>query len=459
MRLRSTLILLLVLIGLIAYVRLVEVPKAEHQDQKETLVDAKAADVTDVVLEFADRKIHAAKTGIDWRLVEPIEADGDDEAVNSLVSAVTTAEIKKTLEGDAGDLARYGLDKPVVTVTMKAGDKELPVFSVGKDTPIGGSVYLKRKDSPKVMLSASSIRFSVDKQPKDLRDKKLVTVSDDELNWIEIQGHNDIRLVRDGEGTWQMERPGPYKSDPSAVQTYLSSLRALRAVDFIEETPTDLKQYALDTPRLKVRLGGKDDSVKEILFGSTKGADVYAQVAGRSTVVTVSDPSYRNVDKFARDLRDKTILKFDKTQATALRVERKDSPAYELKKGDDGRWTMVGSDKPLKLAAVDQLVADLSELKGYEIEIDNPRDLAPLALNAPRLKVTISGQDGTIGTVLVGETDGADNTKHYNTMTEGGPTVFLLRSYVFTRIDKSSDDLIDAPTPIAATPPTAEAQK
>ena len=52
MRLRTTLLLSLLLIGLAAYVYLVEIPKVEEEDKKETLYSLKADEVTEIDLAY-----------------------------------------------------------------------------------------------------------------------------------------------------------------------------------------------------------------------------------------------------------------------------------------------------------------------------------------------------------------------------------------------------------------------
>ena len=136
MRFRSTLFLLLLLLGLAAYVYWVEVPKSQEEAKKKTLIEFNADDATEVSLVYSDREIVVKKTGADWRLTKPVDAPADATAVKNLISAVAEAELKKTFE-DASDLAQYGLDQPFVKVTVAVKDKELPTILVGKSAPVG----------------------------------------------------------------------------------------------------------------------------------------------------------------------------------------------------------------------------------------------------------------------------------------------------------------------------------
>jgi len=62
MRLRSTLVLILLLIGLGAYVYWVEVPKSQEEAKKKTIFEFKPDDVTAVSLVYSDHEIVVKKS-------------------------------------------------------------------------------------------------------------------------------------------------------------------------------------------------------------------------------------------------------------------------------------------------------------------------------------------------------------------------------------------------------------
>jgi hypothetical protein len=77
MRFRTTIVLILLLLGLGAYVYFVEYPKAEQEAKKKTLFEFKADDATQVSLVYDDREIVLKKSGDEWRLIKPIEVAAD----------------------------------------------------------------------------------------------------------------------------------------------------------------------------------------------------------------------------------------------------------------------------------------------------------------------------------------------------------------------------------------------
>ncbi len=457
MRFRSTLILILLLVGLGAYVYWVEYPKAQQEAQKKTLFDFKADDVTGVSLVYADREIDLKKSGDEWRLTKPMDVAADAVTVKNLVNAIAECEVKKELTDTSADLAQYGLDKPFVKVTVKLKDKQLPEALVGKNTPVGFSTYVQRADDKKILLSNSAFRSGMDKQVKDLRDKTIITFVDKDVNKIELHGEGkDIRLAQKDDN-WSIEQPAAYAADAATVRSLLSTLRSMRAVDFASDQPTDVAQYGLDQPRLKVSLFlGKDNTERALLLGKeTDKKEVYVQESGRPTVYTVSDWVFRDVNKNLGDLRDKTVLAFDRDAVTAVDAKRNDGATFKLVRGDDKQWRVEGREGKPAETIIGQYLGDLHDLKGYDIAADHPTDIAQYGLDQPLLTVTVTGADGkAVGTILLGEHQNADGKKEYAAMTAGGPTVFLIRDYLVTRLNKQPQDFIEVPTPTpgAATP-------
>ena len=450
MRFRSTIILALLLAGLGAYVYWVELPKAEQEAKKKTLFEFKADDVTGVTLAYADREIALEKLGEDWRLTKPVDAAADAVTVKNLINAIAECEVKKTLD-DAKDLAQYGLDQPFVKVTVTLKDKELPTILVGKNTPVGFSTYIQKADDPKVLLTSSAFRSGMDKQPKDVRDKTILTFSDTDVQKIELHGDGKDIVLAHTDDTWKLEQPGPYAADAARVHTFLSTLRSMRAVDFPADQPTDLHQYGLDTPRLKVAVVvGKDNAQKQVLLGSENDKkEVYVQTNAQPTVYTVSDWVFRDLNKDPAEFRDKTVLAFDRDKIIAVDVTRSDGSTTKLVRGDDKQWRVDGAgDAKSSATAISQYISDLHDLKGYELLADQPTDLAPFGLDHPALKLAVIGEDHKpAGTVWLGSRQNGEGKKEYTAMAEGGPTVFLVRDYSFTRLDKQPQDFLEKPTP------------
>jgi len=452
MRFRNTLLLILVLAGLGAYVFYVERPAVEKEAKKEKLVDFQTDDITEIVLTYPDREVMLSKAGGSWKVTKPVEADADEATVKGLLSMLNTAEVKKGLDGEVKELATYGLEKPNTMIAMKAGDKALPVVKIGEAAPIGGSAYALRGDDKKILLTSSSVRSGVEKTLKDLRNKTVFKFSDDNVRKVEVKGEGkDLVLAKSGD-QWKIEAPSAHDADPTAVRSLLSSLRALRATDFPDEK-ADLAGYGLDAPKLTVTLTLTDGAQQTLLVGGgNEKKEAYVKTASSPVVYTVGEWVSRDLNKPADDFRDKTIVAFDKDKVKAIEVTRKDGSGFTLTRGGDGKWSLEKAEGPQSEAMLVGYANDLAVLKGYAIAADGAADLAAFGLEPASARIKVIGPDGAeVGTALLGQRE-VDGKKEYTAARADGNTVFLVRDYQYTRLDRPASDFGERAAAAAGAP-------
>ena len=470
MKLGRILVLLVLLAGLVAYLHFVELPQAEKEGKKDKLVAVDKDAVVGVVLAYPDHTIELKKVDNGWRLVKPLDAPADDNAVKSLVGTLTDAQVEKTLDEAPTDLSTFGLDKPTPLVTLSvASGTAPPTIAVGKNTPIGSKSYVRKGDEPKVYVTTSSLQFALNKQPKDLRDKDVFHFQDDDVQRVDITGEKGgtTSLVRKGKDDWSVE-PGDHPADATDTRSYLSSLRATRAVDFPDDAPADLGKYGLLTPRLTVTIAtGKDGADKQTLLiggettapGATPQSpqkQLYAKRADAPTVYALGEWSLRTLDKTGAQLRDKTVLGFDPGKVGEFTVERKDGGTVTVARAESS-WKVSGvGDKKPNDAAISRFLEDLKDLHGSDIAAEPvaAKDLAAWGLDAPDVRIGLTDKDGKpLGAVLSAQHDG----KRY-VMRDGGSTVFEARDYIYQRLDKKAADFVAmevAPPAAGAVPPVS----
>ncbi len=451
MKLGRILVLLLLVGGLGAYLYWVEVPKARQEATKAKLIDAPADDITAIDLVFPDRELALGKQNGAWRITKPIDAPADDTAVKTLLTSLTGAEIQKSLDSAASDLATFGLDKPDPIVKLATAKGELPPIAVGKNAAIGGKTYVRVGDEAKVTLVPGTIKVALNKQPKDLRDKSLLSFKDDDVTRVDIAptGAPPVAIVKKDKDVWMIE-PGDQPADITEVRSYLSSLRSTRAVDFPD---TDVAAAGLDKPRLAVTVGlGKDSQTLQIGNDTTQGTQkqIFAKRADQPTVVTLGDWSFRTLGKDAWQFRDKTVLGFGNDRVGRVVLERKAGPGATLVHGEPGGWT-VENEKQSKGGAIQRFIDDLRDLKGSAIAEEPAKNPKRFGLDAPELRLTIVDREQKpMGTVLLAKKD-----DKYYAMREGGPTIFEIRDYMYHRLDKQQGDFVGVDAPPTTVPSAA----
>lgn len=450
MRLRSTLILAVVLIGLGAYIYFVESKQMAEEGKKEKLLAVEPDAVTAVTLVYPDREIALAKTETGWQLTKPVSARADDTAVKTLLRAMADAEVTKTIADPGSNLAQFGLAPPAATVELAAGDKTLPAIEVGKTTAVSNATYVKRADQPQVYLTAAAFHSTTDKQAKDLRDKVILALDEAAVTRIALRGPDgEVVLAKSGD-KWNIEQPGNYPADATAVNSLLSSVRSLRATDFANDTPSeaDLANYGLQPPQRQLVFATSDGREARLLLGNQTDTGLYVQAGDRPTVFVAGKWVAQDLGKGVNDLRDKTVLSFDPAAAGAVEVTRGGATPFVLI-SKDGKWFLEGSDQPLDEGAVSRFISTLSRLSGSKVLADAPPDLAAYGLAPPALTITVKNTEGApIGTAEMGSVSPNPPATEYTAKRADRPTVFEVRQYQYQQLDKQPADFVAARTPV-----------
>ena len=188
------------------------------------------------------------------------------------------------------------------------------------------------------------------------------------------------------------------------------------------------------------------------------------KVGNRPTVFSVGDWSFRDVDKGLNDFRDKTLLAAGRDDVRSIELIADDGSTTSLTRDEGGKWKVENQNEAADENAISRFLDDLLTLKGYEIVADAPPDLQPFGLVQPKLSVTVRGKDGAeLGTARFGTHSPAPPATEYTAQRGGQPTVFHIREYQFTRLNKKAADFAVKPTPTAgaaggtpAAPPDAE---
>jgi len=465
---RNTLLLLLVLIALGGYLYWVELPGQEREAESKKLVALKKDAVTGMTLAYPDRTIALEKSPEGhWRLTAPVAADADDAVVNNMLTAIELAEVSRTLE-DVGDkLASYGLAPPEATVTLTLKEGSIPPLKIGKTTQIGSAAYLQKGDDPKVYIGTMAFQSGMKKQVKDLRDKSLVTFEDQDVRKVEIVKAGSVVTAERGDGDkWRITKPGDYPADSAEIRALLASIRGLRADDFVSDDPAaDLATWGLTDPQLGVSVWiGKDAAQKTLLLGKFKDDEpskkgIYAKRAELPAVVTLPDFAFKNLDKSVSTLRDKTVVAFAKEQAAKIAVTRKDDLGFTLVKRD-GTWHIEDPGEGTERGpTMTRFLDDLAAFKGTDIMSEDPSaDLREWGLGTPDMTVVVSDAEGkTLGTLIGArgpEPAGDPNAKAFVSAVGSG-IVYVVKPFVYDRIDKKRADFRDGPKPSPGAAPGA----
>src|SRR5512132_1621299 len=110
--LRSTLILLLVLAGLVGYIYYDSKKPAASTDTKQKAFTGVTADaIEELQIKAADGETsRVQKSGDQWKLADPVNADADGNEVSSVTTSLASLDINRVVDENPSNLKEYGLD-------------------------------------------------------------------------------------------------------------------------------------------------------------------------------------------------------------------------------------------------------------------------------------------------------------------------------------------------------------
>jgi hypothetical protein len=368
---RSTIILLLVLLGLLGYIYFIEMkkPAANLADQKQKVftVESDKIEEIDVKAASGDRTV-LKKAGGAWSIAEPVAARADESEVTGLVTNLASLEIQRVVDENPADLAQFGLAKPRVEVAFKkSGAAGIERLLLGDKNATGGEIYAKLAAAKRVFLVSSFLESTFDKGTFALRDKTILAFPRDKVDALEIVSE-DLRLAFAKRGDrWVLDGPEAVRIDPAQVEGAVGRLQTLtmKSIAAADVADTDLAKYGLDRPAATATVGA--GSARAVLaIGKDDGAgNVFARDLSRRMVVTVEAALREELKKKADEYRPKDVFEFRSFNATRLEVTRGTATAaFERGAAKDGatKWRRVNPATDVGTAAVDSLLSSLSGL-------------------------------------------------------------------------------------------------
>lgn len=244
---------------------------------------------------------------------------------------------------------------------------------------------------------------------EDAREKAFASVNAEDVEEIRIKAADgETSLLQKTDGTWKLVEPVQADADEAEVTSITSSLASLEIQRIVEEDAADLKQFALDPPRVEVSFRTRNDtSMRRILLGerTPTGGDLYARLPDGNRVFLVSSFLDSTFNKNAFALRDKTVLRLDRDKVDRVEVVAGDRSVTLAKSGTD--WRIVAPVMArADFAAVEGALERLASARMQGIVAPDDGNLKKYRLDPPIASFTaVSGS--ARASLLLGETDNA----------------------------------------------------
>lgn len=274
----------------------------------------------------------------------------------------------------------------------------------------------------------------------EAKEKTFASVTLDDIEELQIKSDTGERShLQKSDGVWKVVEPVTADADQGELAAVTGALPDLEIQRVVDENPTDLKRYGLESPRIEVGFrtkGSKDFRQLKIGDRTPTGNEVYAQTPDKKRVILLSSFVDGTFNKNTFALRDKSVLKFERDKVTSLELSSKAGDMHFTKSGTE--WRIV---KPIAARAdfgvVEGIIERLRTLQMQEIVApDGAAKPANYGLDTPTGTITV-GSGSSRATLLLGSTrDGVINAKDASR-----PMIFTLAPTITMDVFKSLGDV------------------
>ena len=252
--------------------------------------------MTSISITQPDGAVRLAKSNGDWAIEEPA-ADLEVRSSTLDTLASTLASWKPADYADAGAVE---LGAPACTVTFVADDKTHTVKLYGDSKSTDG-VYAQMDDRPDVLVMSRTDFDKVLKERKELYDRSLLDVDEDDIREIYVSGlEGGFSLARAGEDEdWKLTLGGEtVDTDDGACDDLAEDVAGLEASDVLFGQ-AEMSDPVASTVRIKM----DDGAEHSFSFGADKDGSHQLAVAGRAQAFMVEHTDWENLFPAVDDLK------------------------------------------------------------------------------------------------------------------------------------------------------------
>ncbi len=432
MKFRSTLILIIIAVGIGGYIYFVEqhqqtTADAEKNNRQIASIDREQANV--ISIKNPEAKIELRKTDPrKWVIEAPLKDRADTMEVSQLFTTLEGLQYDDVI-GNKGDaptkeqLKEFGLDSSESSIKISGGKEPIELV-LGKDAAVEGKSYAKLAGRDLVYVISNDLKTQISKSPDDFRDRKLADLSVTDVQKVVFKTPAGEIEAEKKDDHWSLVKPITARGDDSRIGDLISQATTARVDEFVKET-TNSTTTGLDMPRGTVSLFTAAAEKPAILNignaatdGKTKG-DIYVSLSTREATVLVPKAIESLIEIKPNDLRDRKVLRFEMDIVDRVTIEPAGKPKLVLAR-DKENWALKGeTDQPVNGAVVSRILSELKAASVVDFASDVATDLEKYGLQEPQLKITLSSfasentsetQAGekVIETLLIGKTEGSN---------------------------------------------------
>ena len=219
-----------------------------------TLLEFEEKDILDLVLQSENETIRITQgdNNSSWNIISPIKTDTDLSTINSLLFDLKEAKIKEFIKTSKDIDETFGLNIPRRSFSIKEKTSRTSTLQLGNQSTDGQQVFAKRAGEPTVFSISKKVVDKLFRSLHELRNKKLLKFSSEEVNKILIQTPDELFELNKSRSQWNLIKPEVIKTEHIGNDL----IWALKELEFHSTVTPSLATNisGLDKPSFTIRL-------------------------------------------------------------------------------------------------------------------------------------------------------------------------------------------------------------
>lgn len=403
----------LVLASLGLYLYLVEFPAKESQERlesaKKKLLALGEQAITSLTFKTDhDELIFERTPDKGWMLVNPIRAEADNRELQSLIRALVLGSVHRVVEENPTALAPFGLETPVVTLTVKGNSAE-DTLLIGDSGPLSSTLYVLRTSDHAVLLTDLAPKDFVNKSLMTFRRKDILHLVSGEIDRVRLTYPTTevvlYRITDKPKPKWKIRYPVEAEADLNEVRMLLFRLEDMKAMGIVDPGPArDALAKTLKQAKVKITLHTPTgEQTVKLYQPDPSSGEAIAETTPEAPLYRINPTFVKDFTKELYHLQDKRLLGADDTDIAMLSVKTR-TEAYTLI-NQNAEWVL--EDRPTEHVdqqTVNLFVSRVVNVPAEERVVKQPGPLAPYGLVNPAAEFIATGKDGKlVGKLLIGD--------------------------------------------------------
>jgi hypothetical protein len=307
-----------------------------------------------------DSYVKIVRENDEWKIIEPIQVAADKVIVESQLRTFLDYKYEKRFPLDLVKVQDYGFDAPSRELTIVSREGEKVNLIVGKEVPVGYSVYFQKPELNEVFIGSQYLKTAIAKKPDEFRDKKIASISPSEVVGFEyfVGGELVLAVKREG-GQFVAVSPVLDNLDQHEVADFVNEISRLKAEGFMDvPSPDFVKSFESSIGNLEFRWTLTPGQQKQQIQVASVGGEFWVRMSGVKTFFRISPETLKIIKRQLISFQDRRVIDFEEADINAVEI---DGVQY----GQHGSEFFEAADNERKNAKyhVQNLISDLAWAK------------------------------------------------------------------------------------------------